>query len=248
MVRPIAFACLPVIVSLLSSPAATQQFEVASIRPSPTSGESRTPIATDPGRVAYRSLSPKILIQLAYKSPEWKISGGPDWLDSDLYDVVATLPAGASVEQIPLMLQALLADRFHLALQRENRQITAYRLVVSKNGPKLRPGDQGDQWTEGTFKGGILPGRIELHQLTMGGLAEVLTSRAGRPVIDKTGLNGVFDISLKWTADDTASVDPNAQGPSLYTALEEQLGLKLESVKSAVEVLVVTHVEKPSEN
>jgi uncharacterized protein (TIGR03435 family) len=232
----------------LAQPADGPRFEVASIKPSPASNTPRTPMNVDPARVAYNGLSPKTLIQLAYRTPGWKISGGPKWLDSDRYDVAATLPPRSSKDQIPAMVQALLGERFQLVIRRETRQQPVYGLTIAKGGPKLKPGDTSEQWSNGAMKGGILRGRLELHQLTMAGLAEVLSSKADRPVIDMTHLDGVFDINLRWTPDDTPGGDPQADGPSLCTALQEQLGLKLEPVRSPVEVLVVVQMEKPSGN
>jgi uncharacterized protein (TIGR03435 family) len=239
MTRWIAFAAF-------SSLVWAQEFEVASIKPSPPSSGPRTPMKADPAIVAYNSLSAKIFIQLAYKAPAWGISGGPKWMDSEPYDLRATLPPGASNEQVPRMLQALLIERFKLAVRRETRQMPIYELAIAKNGPKLKPGETGEQWSNGTFKGGIFKGRLELHQFTMGALAELLGSQTGRPVIDKTNLKETYDINLKWTPEDVPAGDGG--GPSLYTAIEEQLGLKLTSAKGPVEVLVVTHIEKPSDN
>jgi uncharacterized protein (TIGR03435 family) len=247
-------AVLPLL-ALVSAPAAPPQtgaaprFEVASIKPTPPTAAFRTPMKTNPARVVYNSFSLKLLIQLAYKASDWEITGGPSWLDTDHYDVEATLPPGSSQDQVPEMLQALLAERFHLVLAHETRRMAALELVTAKNGPKLKPGDTAEQWSGGTMKGGIFKGRILLHQLTMLGLAEVLSGQTGSRVIDKTHLSGIFDIDLKWTPDDVSQ--PNnliATGPSLYTALEEQLGLKLTATKADLPILVVTHAEKPSEN
>ncbi len=202
----------------------------------------------DPGIVIYNSVSPKNLIQVAYKAPEWQIVGGPKWFDSDLYDVSARLPAGSTKDQVPAMLQSLLAERFHLVIRHESRQLRVYSLTVAKNGPKLKPADPGEQWNEGTMRGGIFREGLELHQLTMAGLAEVLANKTGRPVIDATHLEGPFDISLKWTPFDATGAPQSTDGPSIFTALEEQLGLKLVAGQEAVEVLKITHMERPTEN
>jgi len=202
----------------------------------------------DAGRVVYNNVTPKMLIQMAYKMADWGIAGGPAWLDSDRYDLAATLPSGASTEQVPLMLQSLLAERFHLETRRESRQMSVLGLTVAKGGPKLKPGSTDEQWSGGAMKGGIFKGGFQLHQLTMAGLAEVLAGRVGRPVVDVTHLAGTFDVSLKWTPDEAGAAAPSANGISIYTALEEQLGLKLESTKAPLEVLAVTRIEKPSGN
>lgn len=223
-------------------------FEVAAIRPSPPSAGPRAPMRADPGRVTYNGLSPRILIQLAYKAPQWGIAGGPAWLDSDHYDVNATLPEGSSAERVPEMMQALLVDRFHLAIRREQRRMTGYELRVAKNGPKLKPGDPDEQWNEGTMKGGIFRGRLILHQANMPMLAEFLAGQVGRPVVNRTGLAGIFDVDFKWMPDDPAAESSSASGPSLFTALDEQLGLKLEPARVDVDVLFIDHTEKPSAN
>ena len=254
MTRRITFTVLSTAIGLLNAPtvlaqsAAAPQFEVSSVKPSPPSTIARAPMKVDPARLVYNNMSPKILIQIAYKVPEWGISGGPQWLDSDRYDLVATLPPNSSADQIPMMLQALLAERFHLIVQHVTRQLPVYTLTVAKNGPKLKAGDPGEQWTEGAMKGGIFKGNIELHQMTLGGLAEVLASKMGRPVLDTTHLTGVFDINLKWNPDDTPGGASDSDGASLYTAVSEQLGLALKPTRAPVDVLVVVHMEKPSEN
>ncbi len=252
--RPILFAATFVTLWVVFCPAAIRaqsasapQFEVASIRPSQLSDIPRAPMKQDPGIVIYNGVSSKNLIQLAYNAPEWKIVGGPKWLDSDIYDVSARLPSGSTKAQVPAMLQSLLAERFHPVIRRESRRLPLYSLTVAKNGPKLKSADPGEQWNEGTMRGGIFKGRLELHQLTMAGLAEVLAAKTGRPVVDNTHLEGPFDISLKWTPDDTTGTQ-TADGPSIFTALEEQLGLKLVAGRESVEVLRITRMEKPTEN
>src|SRR6201999_903907 len=105
------------------------------------------------------------------------------------------LPPGASPDQIPAMLQTLLAERFHLEIRHENRQLSALALTVARAGPKLKPAETGEQWSGGAMKGGILPGRLELHQLNMLGLAATLAGRVHRPVVDRTNLTGLYDVS-----------------------------------------------------
>ena len=142
-------------------------------------------MAIDPAQVTYNGLSPRLLVQIAYEQPEWGVVGGPKWFDSDRYDIAAKLPPDSSTKQIPKMLQDLLAERFHLIIGRQTKIMPVYVLTIAKGGPKLKPGDLGEQWKGGVMKGGIFRGRIDLHQLTMGGLAEVLATQLGRPVIDR---------------------------------------------------------------
>jgi len=251
LVQPAALSLLVAIGGLAQQPArasAGPAFDVASVKPSPESRGPVAPMQVDSGRVVYNNMSPKILIQIAYKAADWEIAGGPGWLESDRYDVAATLPSGSSGDQIPAMLQALLAERFHLVVRREARELPVLGLTVAKGGPKLKPGDTGEQWTGGAVKGGIFNGRLELHNIDMAGLAEALAGRTGHPVVDMTHLTGAFDVSLKWTPDNAPPGDAKADGPSLYTALGEQLGLRLESTKAPVGVIVVDHMEKPGGN
>jgi uncharacterized protein (TIGR03435 family) len=232
----------------VSAGAADPEFEVASIKPSPPPDASRAPMKVDAGRVTYNGFSTRMLIQLASRAPAWKIMGGPQWIDSDPYDVAAILPSAATSDQVPAMLRQLLADRFHLRTRAETRQMNGYALRIAKNGPKLKPPDMSEQWSEGAMKGGIFAGGLALHQCNMNGLAEVLSNKTGRPVINNTQLDGLFDVSLKWAPDNAVASPAAPDGPSLYTALTEQLGLKLDPIKAPVEVIVIMDIQKPSAN
>jgi uncharacterized protein (TIGR03435 family) len=227
---------------------AAQSFEVASVKPTPKDIGMRTPVKADPARVQYAGLTLKVLIQIAYNAPEWGIAGGPKWMYSDPYDVAATLPPGSTAEQTPRMLQTLLAERFHLTLRHETKQMHVYDLGVAKGGPKLKPGQTGEQWHDGKMNGGIFRGKFVFHQIESSVLAGLLGKATGRPVVDKTHLTGIFDVNLSWTPEDTPPGDPAANGPSLFTAVEEQLGLKLTPANAPVEVLVIINAERPSDN
>lgn len=176
--------------------------------------------------------------------------GGPSWIESEKYDIDAMEVdslAGATV-------QRLLADRFRLTLHHETKELPVYALVIEKNGPKLqeaKPGVGISSDGRGYARpGGIFwgeeqrPGstRRELtgYATPITLLVDALSIRLGRPVLDQTGLKGNYKFNLHWT--------PDASGPSIFTALHEQLGLDLESTKGPVEILVIDHIEKPSEN
>jgi len=192
-------------------------------------------------------LTLRSLIFSVYRVPPWRLAGGPGWLDADQWDISATLPPGMPAkreELIPLadqMTQALLADRFKLAVHREMRDQPVYELVVAKGGLKLKPAGAG--------KSGVRKerGHLELHDASMAKLISFLyfpppyerQTIVDRPVFDKTDLNGTYDISLDW--------DPDT-GPSIFAALEEQTGLKLEPRKAPVEFIVIDHVEKPAQD
>jgi uncharacterized protein (TIGR03435 family) len=148
------------------------------------------------------------------------------------------------------MLQNLFAERFHLVLHPETRQMPTYSLVVAKGGAKLHPVDDGPQSTSGR------PGRLEATRITMDKLANLLSRMTGQPVLNETGLTGVFTFTVEWAPDETQhpdgspeAVTPAAGGPSLFSALQEQLGLKLDGRKAPAEVLVVDRIDRtPTEN
>lgn len=226
-------------------------FEVASVKAVPTRAGTAGLIAmdTDPAMVRYSNITLKNLIAMAYRFDSRLILGGPAWLDDQLYDLAAKLPPGALKDRVPVMLQTLLAERFKLAVHRETKEQRVYFLVVGKSGPKLKealaPDDQGVQQLRGdrtpvqVVRGGIMG-----HSMHIGALAASLAHVAGYQVVDHTGLTGVFDIDLKWTLEDS-----KGNGPDLFTAIQEQLGLKLESGKAPVEMLMIDHAERiPSEN
>jgi uncharacterized protein (TIGR03435 family) len=239
--------------------AAQPAFEVASIRPTPPGGRG-TPIQIAPGgRFTAAGVSVRSLIKKAYDARDFQISGGPGWVDSERYDIVAKAEHESSVSQnqLKLMLQAMLADRFKLVLDRETKEISAYVLTIRKGGPKLKEVTLDEENTgQGVRFGGL--GRLRGTIASMSQLAEGLSDMAlngehivDRPVLDRTGLTGVYDFSLLWTSQDgqlgaLGTSDPSA--PSLFTAVQEQLGLKLEAQKAPVEMFVIKRVEKPSGN
>jgi uncharacterized protein (TIGR03435 family) len=226
-------------------------FEVASIKPSDPS----RPIAINRSgyHLSTTSTSLLFLITWAYDIQSDHVYGQPKWLDSVRYDVVANasedtrraparpLRNGPTVLQ--QMMQSLLAERFKLAVHREVKELPVYVLTVAKNGAKFQLAEEPEKFGLNPFN---MPGRGRLAgtQVTAAMLAKVLSGQLGRTVQDQTGLKGVFDFKLEWEPDPGS---PNAgSAPSLFTALEEQLGLKLESERGAVDVLVIDHVERPT--
>jgi uncharacterized protein (TIGR03435 family) len=220
------------------------EFEAASIKLRPaTSGPIRVSAGVDAGRIQYRSVTVIDCIRNAYGVPRYRISGGPDWLGSDRYDIIARASSATPKAQLMLMLQTLFEDRFKLRTHLETRDVPTYALVVGKNGPKLKPG-KVDAQTEIGGAGHL----INSQGMTMHALAAALTQitqASGRPILDMTGLDSVFDINLDFVSDELAGV--NNSDPDIFAALQA-LGLKLESQKSPFEVLVIDHVERPSEN
>jgi bla regulator protein BlaR1 len=231
-------------------------FEAASVRPSLPGTRFRSTLDTAQFICSANSLL--ILILEAYPEISGsRLSGGPAWLTTEYWDLAAKLPPNMpSTEKelnhkTELMLQALLADRFKLVTHREMRDQPVYDLVLAKGGSKLKP-SSAEKFSFKTSRGGI-----EFQHESIEGLANYLYSPyialgsgqqpADRPVVDRTGLQGFFDFALEWTPD-TVQADPAATGASLFTALEEQLGLKLQPRKAAAEFLVIDHAERPSEN
>jgi len=186
-------------------------------------------------------------IRFAYNMASDAQIAGPDWIKSKqlLYDVVAKGTPGASREQLQAMMQALLAERFKLVTHREQKEMSYLALVPAKNGPKIRSvKDVPDG-----FRGTNYEGRIN-NILQMPGLAYLLSRfETERPIIDRTGLSGMYEVKLEWTPSRQTQNADTAPGPSLFTAVTEQLGLKLEARKGPVEILVVDRSEKvPAEN
>jgi uncharacterized protein (TIGR03435 family) len=239
-------------------------FEVASIKPS-KAGSGGSHSSFDDVRLTATNISVKTLIQYdAYGIPGPQILGGPNWVGSDRFDIEAKVDDVVVAEMAKLdreqrnqmerqMVQQLLADRFKLAVHFETKELPVYALVVAKGGPKLAVSTVKDGGTS-VSSGNA---RMTAKGVTMTKLAQTLTQvlarELGRIVIDKTGIDGKYDVKLEW-APDSGSATPGGSndiappGPSIFTATQEQLGLKLESTKAAVETLVIDHIEQPSEN
>jgi uncharacterized protein (TIGR03435 family) len=242
---------LAVLASLASSCAFGQAlppaFEAASVK-ADTSGSGNYGINSSKVQIVFTNLALRQLIEQAYSVKPFELAG-PDWLGTARFDIVAKYPAETGNEQRSLMLQTLLAERFHLAIHRASKEMSGYALVVAKNGPKLVEVNPSGT---GTSNG---RGRFQDKAISMAGLADQLARELDRPVADKTGLTAVYDLKLEWTPDDQASVKGDAaasepaQWPSIFTALQEQLGLRLQTQKTPVEIIVVDRVDRePIEN
>jgi len=186
----------------------------------------------------------KKLIAFAYQVHDYQISG-PDWLSSQRFDIQAEAPEWAKKEERPVILQNLLIDRFKLAVHHSTKSLPAYALAIAKGGPKLQAVDA--HGTSGISSG---RGNMTLQKASMQEIVDSLSRRLDRPVIDQTGLTGAFNGELHWTPDDDQA-DGNATaaaaadtGPSIFTALQEQFGLKLIPQKASVDFLIVDRVEK----
>ena len=262
----VATVAVPVGFGVFTAPAVSAQapaeskpsFEVASIKPN-TSGDHRVSFRITPGRVAYTNVTAKILVSMAYNLKPGQLEGCPSWMDDEHYDVTAKADGVPDRDRMKLMVQSLLTDRFKLAFHHETKEMPIYSLVVGKNGPKLHPADASNG---GKNQFRIGRGQIDLSGGTMANLADALSNLVDRTVLDRTGLSGNYDIKLEWTPDESeahffkgppdgkppAAAPPADAGPSVFTAVQEQLGLKLEAQKGPVEVTVIDHIEKASEN
>jgi uncharacterized protein (TIGR03435 family) len=238
-------------------------FEVASIKPG-NSGDERSGFYLQPGgRLTASNVSLKRLISYAYDVRDHQIAKGPTWLDVDAFTVEAkpdsafTLPRGplppgppSPAQSAPSrrMMQSLLADRFQLAVHRESRELPVFELALAKGGSKLKSAAARQGLPDGLLHGGR--GQVEGIAVPMWVVTFMLTQEVGRSVIDKTGLGGHYDFELKWTPETARRESPDAlpELPSLFTALQEQLGLRLESAKGPVEIIVVDRAEKPDAN
>lgn len=223
---------------------ARPSFEAASIKPNDL-GAGHMHIHTTPGRLT-AGMTTRRLIGHAFDIKDFQISGGPTWLGSDNYDIVATTGTPVDLNNIKVLepyLQSLLADRFHLKYHRETRRLPVYSLVAAKNGPKLTK-HTGTEGAGTDSEGNAEKVNFTGTKLSMTDFAGFLSRDMDRPVIDKTGIKGEFDLKLEWARDEATETTL----PSIFTALQEQLGLKLDSGKGPVDILVVDSVEKPSEN
>jgi uncharacterized protein (TIGR03435 family) len=242
---------------LLSASAGAQSFEVASIKPSPPASPDRQIAgvqAPGGGRLNTFSASLRMLIMFAYNVKDFQVSGGPRWANSETYDIVAKGDGNVTRPQLRLMLQALLKDRFKLALRHETKDAPIYELVVAKGGSKIQEDTaSARQRIARTGAGTVIAQKASLAMF-----AELLGTITGRPVVDKTALPSTYSFKLDWTPEVGERglpgparpdvVPPDSNGPSLFTALQEQLGLRLQSAKGPVESLVIEEAEKPTEN
>ena len=219
---------------------AQPRFEVASIKPSPDESSNNSGGRSGNGRLTMTNVTLKRCIMGAYGLGPNLIVGGPAWLEVDRWAIVAKADKPVGDSTLMAMLQTLLSERFKLAVHRETRTVQAYVLEVAKNGPKLeKSSDEKAQTNNGR-------GLIEARALTMAAFAERLSRQMDLPVVNQTGLDGAFNLKLEWTPESAqTAADPSV---SLFTAIQEQLGLRLRAQKVPVEMLVIDHAEKPSEN
>lgn len=234
-------------------------FEVVTIKPTArTDGAWR--LQPTPDGYTGMDISLYKLVQEAYGIFEYKlVTGGPDWIDKDKFDFAAKfdpadIPSGEDLtyRQRADMLRAVLADRFQLKVHREKKDFPVFNLVVAKDGLKLAPSSHEDlNGRTGAPTCSIRESRagvLAAKQCLPDAIATLLRSSLRRTVIDKTGLTGRYDFELHWMPDNTPADSPLAGGPSIFTAVQEQLGLKLEPSTAPLDVLVIDSAEKPTPN
>jgi uncharacterized protein (TIGR03435 family) len=241
-------------------------YDVATIKPhNPSLNISFSPLPN--GGFIYTGMSLKNLVCGAYDKFDFQCLGGPAWFNSEQFDVEAKPDSALSEQLLKLswkertkvqerMQQALLEDRIKLKVHHETRELPIFALVVAKGGLKMQEGKTGDTYSNG-LKGGdgkaigagsftVGNGKMQAQGISMDALAAQLTQEVGHIVQDQTVLKGVYDFTLRYSDELASSSESSA--PSIFTALQEQLGLKLESTKGPVDVLVIDHVERPSAN
>jgi bla regulator protein blaR1 len=231
--------------------------------------------APSPGSFKAENVWLRFLIQMAWNVKDFQVLGGPGWAASDRFDINAKAGSGANFEQMRPMLQALLEDRFRLVLHRETKDLPVYALLPAKGGIKAslaggcavqEPGVPAPAAVPGqkspTFCGSMMtsPRGMNATAITMEQFATALANTMQRTVVDKTGFADKFDVHLEWTADQSTpgfwapglapplGTGLSTDGASIFTVIQEQLGVKLESTQDAVAILVIDHAEKPSAN
>ena len=240
---------------------ADPSLEVATIKPSDPNGQGKGFGFRGTHFLTFRT-NLNDLIAFAYGIHSKQIIGAPDWFGTQLYDIdgVPDAPGRPNLKQMGIMVQKLLADRCQLKFHHETRELSVYAIVVAPGGPKLTKTTATDPGQQGFFFRGL--GDLTVRNMNMTEFASWMQSGVmDKPVVDQTGLKDKYDFNLKWTPDDSQfqqfrgavnmntppSTDPNAP-PSLYTAVQETLGLKIEAAKAPDDVIVIDHVEKPSAN
>ena len=238
-------------------------FDVASVKPSQSTDYWDSVAPMKNGRFSARHVTAKLLLGIAYRIDATRISGGPQWLDSDRFDVEAKCDGQPPDKDLALMLQSLLADRFHLKAHSETKVVSTYALVVVHGGPKIQPVEHRDCPADGKpaagYTGVRFAGRgLTAEYVSIANLARYLAGMSGTSVSDETGLTGAYDFTLAWIRDAEESAGaPGGPAPAerggtsmdwIFSALPQQLGLRLEPRKTSAEMLVVDGIDKPSAN
>jgi uncharacterized protein (TIGR03435 family) len=230
---------------------ATLSFDVAIVKPAQPGGRGGI-IRQMPGNQRYvaNNVPLRLIMTVAYSVTDRQISGGPSWVDSEPFDIDAKAANPRTSDELHVMLQHLIEERFQLKIRHDTKELPVYELVVDKGGPRLPVHDPAD--LDHPPMGGS-PGGMKGTNVTMNYFAFTLSRILDRSVIDKTALPARYDVSLEFAREGLGMkqgvADPSAaEGPSIFTALKEQLGLKLAPAKGPVDFLVIEHAEKPPDN
>jgi uncharacterized protein (TIGR03435 family) len=257
------------------------RFEVASVKPAPSQSAARVrasmrggPGTSDPEQITFTNVTLTNVLLRAYDVKTYQISG-PEWLSSERYEIIAKIPPGTTKEQFNLMLQNLLAERFHLAVHHETKEIQGYELVRGKSEPKLKPSTEtgpdvqpteATKWDAHGFPELSGPGLVLMERINgkavvshlaaraqpLSVLVERLSNEFRLPVADRTGLTGKFDFTLEFAPQALGALpidSPEESAPNLITAVPQQLGLRLEPKKIPTDIVVVERADKiPTQN
>jgi uncharacterized protein (TIGR03435 family) len=232
----------------LAQTPAPPAFEAAAIKPSAL-GDTGVHYTAGEGRVSLKNMSVRAIIQTAYKVKESQITG-PTWIDNTRYTVEAKADSRAEDKELMLMMQTLLADRFKLVIHREQKMVPGYGLVVAKGGLKVKPSEGEGSSSHGEGN------KLTATHLDMPRFARWVERVLNQPVADETHVSGGFDFVLEYAnerrpprpADSVDALPGSPEAPSIFTALPQQLGLRLEPKKLPVDMLVVDRIEHPSDN
>ena len=204
------------------------------------------PGTADPGQIRFVNSSLANVVTTAYNLRPYQLTA-PDWMSDVNFDIVAKVPDGATADDVRLMLQNMLAQRFAMRAHFDKKEMQAYSLVIAKGGLKMKPAVEGAGAAApgATMRGGSKSMHFMVPRATMAGICASLSRQLSEPVIDRTGLTGAYNFDLEFARE--GAIDTTA--PGLFTAIQEQLGLKLESKKQPVDIVIVDHAEKtPTEN
>jgi uncharacterized protein (TIGR03435 family) len=223
-------------------------FEVATIKPHDPNSQHQG-FNAEGDRFTIRNQTITSLMMFAYSIDKRQVADAPAWVGDAPYDIEGTTdtPGEPSLRQQQEMLQKLLADRFHLKFHRDKRELSVFAIQIAKGGPKLKPAANPDAQPDQEGNGHGTEQTITYTSATMGDFAFGEQFFLDRPIVDQTGLTGRYDFSIHYTYDETKSTDPNAP-PGLFTAVQEQLGLKFQPTKAQVDVFMIDNVERPSAN
>jgi uncharacterized protein (TIGR03435 family) len=265
----VVLSCSQVAPSQNVAASARPQFEVAAIKLD-TSGSKGGNIGVAPGgRFRVDNVPVRFMIRFAYGVQDFQVSGGPSWMNTDNYDVDAKDPDDVPFQQVRPLLQTMLEDRFKLVIHHETKDVPIFELVPAKGGVKIaastngrcvipdpknlpKPGEPLPHFCGNI---GMRPNLIEAWDVPMERFVATLSNVLGRTVVDKTGVTGKIDVHLEFTPDEIsagqqaeAAAAADLSKPSIFLALQEQLGLKVQGTKAPGDLLVIDHLERPSEN